>query len=177
MRKLFIFLSLAFTSILLTGCDGLLDQVQTATTIAALQGNDTVEINTTWTDPGAKLYVGTTEYIATTTDTVDTTTLGLYEIDYGYEYAGENYTVTRYVIVVDQTPPTLELEAGIDTLKVGTTWTDEGAKVVDNSLETLTIIVTGTVDTSTIGTYTITYTATDSSGNTASIVRYVDVIE
>ena len=37
--------------------------------------------------------------------------------------------------------------------------------------------VTGTVDTSTVGTYTITYSATDASGNTSSETRTVTVVD
>jgi hypothetical protein len=60
---------------------------------------------------------------------------------------------------------------------VNGTWIDSGALVVDNSGEELTIIISGTVLEDTPGSYIITYTATDSSGNTNSIIRVVTVID
>lgn len=60
-------------------------------------------------------------------------------------------------------------------LDVGNSYIEQGATVIDNSGENITPVITGTVDTSTIGAYTITYTATDSSGNLASKNRIVRV--
>jgi hypothetical protein len=39
------------------------------------------------------------------------------------------------------------------------------------------IIVTGTVDTETVGIYTLTYSVTDSAGNTATVTRTIEVVE
>jgi xanthosine utilization system XapX-like protein len=80
-------------------------------------------------------------------------------------------------MVIDQTPPVLTLNLGIDTILVGEEWIDESATVIDNSNEAIEIVVTGSVNTSVAGTYEITYTATDSSGNTSSIKRFVTVYE
>ena len=140
-------------------------------------GVDTVEINTIWTDLGAKLVVNGSEYNMVTTDTVDTSSLGLYTINYTYTYEDTEYTVSRYVMVTDQTAPEITLNLGIDTVKVNSSWIDAGVSIIDNSGETLTAVITGTVDITTVGTYQITYTATDSSGNVSSIIRYVTVIE
>ncbi len=69
------------------------------------------------------------------------------------------------------------MNLGVDTIKLGEDWQDASVTVTDNSLGEITLTVSGTVDTSTLGTYLITYTATDASGNTSSITRYVTVIE
>jgi hypothetical protein len=63
------------------------------------------------------------------------------------------------------------------SLSVGGTYTDEGATANDNVDGDLTsaIIVTGTVDTATVGTYGVNYTATDAAGNTTTVTRVVDV--
>ena len=140
-------------------------------------GQDTVEINSEWTNAGAKLVLNDTEFNMVTTDIVDNAILGLYEITYSYDYNSETYSITRYVIVTDQTAPVIELNLGIDTVKVGETWTDGGVAITDNSLENITATINGTVVINTAGTYEITYTATDSSGNTSSIIRYITVIE
>ena len=57
----------------------------------------------------------------------------------------------------------------------GATYTDAGATATDNVDGSVSVTTSGTVDTSTIGTYTITYTATDNAGNTATATRTVNV--
>ena len=140
-------------------------------------GQDTVEINTEWIDSGAKFVLNDEEFDMTTTDNVDVTTLGLYQVSYTYTYQETEYEIIRYVIVLDQTKPAIELNLGVDTIKVGNNWIDAGVTITDNSGETLTAVINGTVDISTPGTYEVTYKATDSSGNESSITRYVNVIE
>ena len=140
-------------------------------------GQDTVEFNTEWTDAGAVFVVNDTEYDMTTTDTVDPSSLGLYTITYTYEYEGQTYSIDRYVNVVDQTPPEINLIAGVDTVKVGDEWTDPGWSYDGTTGEILTAEVTGTVNTEEAGTYVITYTVTDESGNSTTLKRYVTVIE
>ena len=146
-------------------------------TLVLVTGQDTVELNVEWVDSGALFVLNGTEYSMSTINEVDESILGLYEINYTYEYQSETYTITRYVIVTDQTAPVMELNLGVDTVEVGATWTDTGVTVSDNSLETITPVVSGTVNTDIADTYEITYTATDSSGNISTIIRYVTVIE
>jgi hypothetical protein len=78
----------------------------------------------------------------------------------------------------DTTPPTIILLGSSSlTLTVGDTFTDPGVTAndsVDGDL-TSSVNTTGYVDTSTAGTYTITYKVTDAAGNTASAVRSVTV--
>jgi hypothetical protein len=168
---------LIFT-VTLSGCD-LISPTEDGSIISfELQdGQDTVEINTEWIDAGAVLSVDTLSYNAIGVGTVDTSVIGLYQIEYTYEYLEISYSLTRYVNVVDQTHPVITWNLGIDTITKGDTWIDAGATVTDNSLEVLTLTVTGTVDTTTIGTYEITYSATDSSGNITLVVRFVNVVE
>ncbi|MDD3048678.1 MAG: DUF5011 domain-containing protein [Bacilli bacterium] len=79
---------------------------------------------------------------------------------------------------IDIAPPVLTLN-GLETVEVSYngTYTEEGVVITDDSGETLEAVITGTVDTSTTGTYVLTYTATDSSGNTTSITRTINVTE
>ena len=58
------------------------------------------------------------------------------------------------------------------TIELGETYTDAGATA--NGGETVTS--NSTVDTSTLGEYTVTYSATDSSNNTGSATRTVTVV-
>ena len=63
------------------------------------------------------------------------------------------------------------------TIEAGTAFTDPGATAVDAVDGVVNVTVAGTVETDTVGTYTLTYTATDASGNTASATRAVTVTD
>lgn len=139
-------------------------------------GVDTIEINTLHLDKGASAVFGAIKVPYTTVSNVDVSKIGNYQIVYTAEYEGQKLSIVRYVYVIDETAPIVTLNLGVDTVFVGSEWTDAGATVVDNSLENLTIEVTGTVNINVVGTYIITYKATDSSGNTSTQLRYVNVI-
>jgi len=53
---------------------------------------------------------------------------------------------------------------------------DANATAVDAVDGNLTVSISGAVDTSTVGNYTLTYTATDSAGNEANVTRSVEVV-
>ena len=59
---------------------------------------------------------------------------------------------------------------------LGMNYADPGATATDDVDATVAVVITGNVDTSVIGTYTITYTATDLSGNIATAIRTVNVL-
>jgi hypothetical protein len=87
----------------------------------------------------------------------------------------DDYTLSP----MDVTPPVITLN-GKDTidLKLGDTFTDPGAEAVDNLDGDVTnrIKVTGTVDTSIIGRYTLSYDVSDYDGNAAqTVTRTVNV--
>jgi len=76
------------------------------------------------------------------------------------------------------TPPTISLN-GSSTINLteGDTWADPGATATDETDGDITnsITVNGTVDTSTVGTYTLIYNVADAASNTASVTRTVVV--
>ena len=78
----------------------------------------------------------------------------------------------------DVTAPTLTLN-GEESSKIllGSTYTDPGATAIDDVDGDITefISVTGVVDTATIGTYTLTYVVADSSENTSTLTRTIEV--
>ncbi len=80
--------------------------------------------------------------------------------------------------VPDTTPPVITLN-GLNPMEVtqGDTFTDPGATAVDNVDGAVPVTESGTVDTSTIGSYTRTYTATDAAGNIQTETRTVNVVE
>lgn len=84
-----------------------------------------------------------------------------------------------YINVNDTTPPLITLlgDAAV-TLEVGTSYTDAGATASDNYDGDITsnIVTVNNVDTSTIGTYTVTYNVSDANGNTAAeVTRTVNI--
>lgn len=139
-----------------------------------------VEVGSKWIEPGAYGKDNSGERPAVKVyGTVDTSKLGTYRLVYvTYDSAGNKASCIRVVTVVDTTAPVITLlgDATI-TMNVGDTWMEPGATVVDNSGEKLTIITANDPDTTTAGTYTVSYTATDSSGNTRTITRTVIVEE
>jgi hypothetical protein len=94
--------------------------------------------------------------------------------------AGNTATCTVTVSVADNTDPSIALlgDATV-TLTCGDSFSDAGAAASDNCDGDLTssIVVGGdTVDPDTAGTYTVTYSVTDSAGNSASVDRTVVVV-
>jgi hypothetical protein len=63
------------------------------------------------------------------------------------------------------------------TVTQGSTYNEQGATATDDRDGDLTshITITGSVDTSTVGTYTITYTVSDAAGNSTLVTRSVGV--
>jgi len=84
---------------------------------------------------------------------------------------------------VNQTTPEADTLAPTITLKgdnpltiaQGATFSDPGATATDNVDGSVSVSVSGSVDTATIGSYTLTYTAKDSAGNEARATRTVEV--
>jgi len=78
----------------------------------------------------------------------------------------------------DDVPPVITLN-GVNpaTVELGTTYVDAGATALDAYHGATTVTSSGTVDTSAVGSYTITYSATDLDGNTATATRTVNVVD
>ena len=106
---------------------------------------------------------------------------GSYTVTYtATDASGNTATATRIVNVVDTTAPVVTVTGDNPaTVELGATYIDAGATATDASDPNLTdsLVTTGTVDTDTVGTYTITYTATDPSGNAGTATRTVKVVD
>ena len=82
--------------------------------------------------------------------------------------------------VVDTTAPVITVTgANPATIEQGATYSDAGATATDAVDGDLTesIVVTGSVDTSIVGTYTLTYNVSDTAGNAATEVTRTVVVE
>jgi len=79
---------------------------------------------------------------------------------------------------LDNSRPYIDLNGGTVKILLGHTYIDKGATAYDDYFDgniTSKIITTSNVDTSTLGTYYVTYKVTDSAGNTTSKSRRVVV--
>ena len=152
--------------------------------VITIIGDDrlTITVGSTYEDAGATCTDDTDPApTVTTSGTVDASNPGTYTVTYTCtDLSGNMATDTRTVTVVaaetpaDTTDPVITI-IGDDrlTITVGSTYEDAGATCTDETDGTLTPVVTGTVDTDRPGTYTITYTCTDGSGNAAYDSRTV----
>ncbi|MDA7633449.1 DUF5011 domain-containing protein, partial [bacterium] len=124
-------------------------------------------------DPGVVVVIGG--------DTVDPNTPGVYVVTYDATDASENAAaqLIRTVTVLDTIAPVLTLNGdGVMTLECAIDgYLEQGASVSDVCDLNVTVVIGGdTVDSSTPGTYIVTYDATDASGNVATqITRTVTV--
>ena len=106
------------------------------------------------------------------TSTLDTAKLGTYSITYSVtDLSGNTTTLSRTIVVFDSTSPVLTLNvAGPYIVEVNTPFVAPGTSVSDNYWTVSSVQVTGTVDMTTLGTYQLSYTATDGSGNVSQPV-------
>ena len=147
----------------------------------------TVEIGSTFVESDALAGVSATDdvdgsvSVAAAIGSVNTAMLGDYTVTYSAtDAAGNTATATATVHVVDTTAPQITLNGNNpDSIEVAqeATYADVGATVTDNSGETISAVVSGSVNAAAVGTYTLTYTATDSSGNESNVTRTVEVVD
>jgi len=120
------------------------------------------------------------DLVYTSTGVVNNTSIGSYLVTYySTDPSGNAATpITRTVEVKDVSAPKIDLY-GADTvvLDVFDKFVDPGSSVSDNHTKGLTATVTGSVNNYVLGNYTLTYEATDSTGNTASMARLVMVVD
>jgi hypothetical protein len=113
--------------------------------------------------------------------------LGTYVITYQTKDASGNKSpmLTRVIVVRDTEKPVITLK-GLPkvTLEVFNTYDDKGITVNDNYYTINTWATTGTFfkafpdgKATILGTYTIIYTVTDGSGNTATATRTIEVVD
>ena len=139
-------------------------------TITLVKGQPYNELGATCTDN----YDATCN-VVTTGGPVDSNTLGKTIITYtATDAAGNTSTKTREVTIVSGNTPVITLVGNSPVnVELGDAYTDDGATANDAEDGDLTAKIkkTGTVDTSRVGTYEISYDVTDSSGNKAPTVK------
>ncbi|MCH8128074.1 DUF5011 domain-containing protein, partial [candidate division KSB1 bacterium] len=113
------------------------------------------------------------------TGNVDTNVPGNYTITYtATDSVGNTATATRTVRAVDTHVPVISLNGDNPlTIECPLPYEEPGAQVSDLCDPNPVLVITGNVDTNVPGNYTITYTATDASNNSASMQRTVNVVD
>ena len=143
-----------------------------------------MEAKGTYTDAGAiasDILDGSMS--VTTVSTVNTDAVGSYTVTYSVSDANGNAAanVVRTVSVVDTTKPVITLVGNAtETVEAKSTYTDAGASasdIVDGNL-TGSVTSVSTVNTDAVGSYSVTYSVSDTEGNTApDVVRTVSVVD
>lgn len=101
-------------------------------------------------------------------------------ITYSVKDTSNNETkITRTITSEDKTLPTITLKGSTNqTIYLGNTWKEPGYTAYDNCDNDITnnVVSSGVVNSNKLGSYKITYTVKDLSGNQTTIIRTVKVI-
>ena len=176
--------AIPLTLLLLSGCGGggggdvSASSVDRSPPVITLTGSSTVnhEQGTGYADQGATATDAVDGSVTVVTTGSVGTDAGTYTLTYtATDSAGNTVTATRTVIVADTTAPVITL-VGPATVNLtqGTPFTDPGVSAMDTVDGSVAVVTTGSVGTE-VGTYTLTYTATDVTGNSATASRTVIV--
>ena len=108
------------------------------------------------------------------TGTVNTQLAGKYILTYTATDRNGNVSTLTRTINVNLLKPVIVLN-GLATVNLflNTPYTDPKASAIDTYGTNLNVIISGTINYTVVGTYILTYTATDSSGNSSSITRTI----
>jgi uncharacterized repeat protein (TIGR01451 family) len=145
----------------------------------SLNGADpyALECGSNFADPGATAVNGVGDRLSVdVSGLVDVHTPGSYTLTYTATEGGNSVSTTRTVNVSDSDAPVITLN-GLNpiTLSIGQTFTDPGASADDACEGARPVTSSGTVDSAVAGTYTVTYTSSDTLSNTATATRTVIV--
>ena len=173
------------TALLLVGCGGggssetsAPDPVDRTPPVINVAGPATVnhEQGTTYTDQGATATDAVDGSVPVTTSGTVGTAAGTYTLTYtATDRSGNTATATRTVIVADTTAPVITMVGAASISHVhGTAFSDPGVSATDTVDGAVPVTTTGSVGAD-VGTYELTYTATDAAGNSATATRTVIV--
>ena len=92
--------------------------------------------------------------------------------------SSNNKTIKNVKSIKDNISPVITINGDTNiTISKGTEYIDKGASAIDNCDGDVAVVTSSNVDTNSVGSYKITYTATDKSGNSSSLERVVNVKE
>ncbi len=142
-------------------------------------GSPYVELGAAASDPEDGNISGA---IVIDTSAVNTSVIGSYNVTYGVtDSSGNSMHTIRIVSVVDTTSPVILLSgSNPQTINKNSPYVELGATASDNydgDISGAIVIDSSDVNTSVIGSYNVTYSVSDSSSNTASTTRTVNVVD
>ncbi|HOK09279.1 MAG TPA: DUF5011 domain-containing protein [Candidatus Hydrogenedens sp.] len=144
-----------------------------------LIGDTTIVLpcNSVWTELGYDASDSCSSTVDVTNEgEVNLSQSGIYVLTYTAFDESRNHITVQRTVVVDCDGPNITLIGSSKiTLPCNTVWNDPGYVTSDSISDVAPVKVTGTVNTSQTGTYTITYEATDTMGNSSSVQRIVVV--
>ncbi len=159
--------------------------IDTVAPVITLNGNATMRIENgePYIEQGATAIDDIDGNVEVTiSGSIDTSVDGIYRITYtAVDKSGNKTIATRDVTVSttiepDTIAPVITLEGSSTmSLKVGSTYIEQGATARDNVDGNVDVAISGSVDTTKSGIYTISYSAMDSSNNKATATRMVTV--
>ncbi len=149
----------------------------------ALNGlaNMGLECGAAYAEPGATasdLCAGNLTSAIQMTGSVNTQVPGTYAVRYNVVDPAQHAALeaSRIITVSDTQKPVVTLTGAASVaVECGGTYSEQGATATDACTGPLAAVATGTADARVPGTYTISYRATDASGNTAASSRTVTV--
>lgn len=149
-----------------------------------INGNSPTQafINTPYIDSGVSLnyYLRKTPINIITNGLDNITTSNVNSFKINYSFIDDRYNIVyikRLVnVVANLIPPTIVLNGSSNIyLTLNSPYIEQGCVVTSVTGEIITPIITGSVDITNPGIYSISYTATDSSYNTTTIIRTVTI--
>ncbi len=150
-----------------------------------LNGNETIniEFGSIYAEPGAKALYGKKDIsntIEITNGNINTSKVGSYTVTYTAKHKKKTTSITRTVNVTDSENPALTLNGKQEiNIAQNSKYQELGCSALDNYDGDITtkISIDNPVDTSKKGTYTVTYSVKDSSGNATQLTRTVNVVD
>ena len=173
----------------LVDLENVTETIDSNSPMLVLNGNyiEYVEVNSEYQEKGAYAYSDTGERLNVSNPTIkqnnnvvsqiNTSTLGTYNVIYEVTHNGKTTSATRTVIVRDTESPTIIFpkDTMIHTSEVAGFDPLNGVSATDNYTNNVTVSANNSSLANLPGNYLITYTATDSSGNTTTERRVINV--
>lgn len=142
------------------------------------QKSISINVNNAYIDEGATEIFNGQEYQMKYSNTVDTSKIGVYFVEYSSNISVIYPKVYREVRVCDHENPKISLKGNSKiTLYIGDKYIEPGYTVTDNydtSIENK-VHISGTLDTNKVGHYRLIYSVIDSSNNRNEVYRDIIV--
>lgn len=139
-------------------------------------GKDVVFESETWIDKGCTITINNEDYEMVRRDEVDYTIYESQVITYTYTHKKEEYVCKRTVLVLEEVDFQITLAPGLDTVQLNSTHIDKGLVFENKNADEFLVVVKSDVNTTKLGTYTITYTIYDQTGRVLTMYRKVNVV-